>query len=335
MTERLRIIHVGVGGRGAWPVRLFHAEADRWQSVALVDVNPAALEAARGVTGLATEACYRSLEEALDGRGRDADGVVVITPSALHGRFIRQALEAGKHVLVEKPFVHHLAEAEALVALAEARGRRLVVAQNYRFGPRQRLLRRLLTEGTYGPAGYATFIHHRYRPEPRAFTMPHSMLIEMSVHHFDDFRCIFGAEPRAITARSSNPPWSRYPGAAAVQALVEWELPGSPQFTLAYTGTFTSAADALECRVECAEGALVWDTAGVGVIPAGQRERRPLDLPVTERTTEQQVADSWRASILEGTEPEISGRRNLGTVRLIDAAIHSSETGQRVVLSPA
>ncbi|HEV2126444.1 MAG TPA: Gfo/Idh/MocA family oxidoreductase, partial [Chloroflexota bacterium] len=242
------------------------------------------------------------------------------------------ALEAGKHVLVEKPFVHDLAEAEALVALAEARDLRLVVAQNYRCNPPQQTLRSLLAENAYGPAGYATYVHHRYRPEPRAFTMPHSMLIEMSVHHFDDFRCIFGRQPKAITARSFNPPWSRYPGAAAVQALLEWDLPGSPAFTLAYTGTFTSASNQIECRIECERGALRWDDHGVSVIPTGEREWQPLPLPQPARRGEQHVADAWFHYIQEGKEPEISGRQNLGTLRMIDAAIRSSETGTRIEL---
>jgi predicted dehydrogenase len=332
LTEPLSTIHVGVGGRGAWPVRLFHEEREHWRSVALVDVNPAALEEARQVAGLPAEACYDSLEAALTGHGREAEGVVVITPSALHGRYIREALEAGKHVLVEKPFVHHLAEAVELVDLAETRGLRLVVAQNYRWNPAQQTLRRLLAEDTYGPAGYATFIHHRYRPEPRAFTMPHSMLVEMSVHHFDDFRCIFGREPRAITARSFNPPWSRYPGAAAVQALLEWDLPGTPGFTLAYTGTFTSASNQLECRIDCERGALLWDDRGVGVIPAGERERQSLPLLEATRRGEQHVAGAWFSAIRDGKESEIDGRHNLGTIRMIDAAIRSSETGARIEL---
>jgi predicted dehydrogenase len=332
MTQAIKTIHVGVGGRGAWPLRLFHAEPDRWQPIALVDVSQSALAAAAETSGLAPTACYPSLEEALAGRGRDADGVVVVTPSALHGRFVRQALDAGKHVLVEKPFVHRLDEAEALVALAEARGLRLVVAQNYRWGAAQQALRHLVREQTYGPVGYATFTQHRYRPEPRAFTMPHSMLIEMSVHHFDDFRCIFGGTPHALTARSFNPPWSHYPGAAAVQGVLEWALPDSPDFSLAYTGTFTSASDLLECRIECADGAVLWDRQGVSVIPAGQKERQRLALDPPPRTGEQTVADLWRAYILDGHEPPISGRQNLGTLRMIAAAIRSSETGQRVLL---
>jgi hypothetical protein len=69
VVERLRTIHVGVGGRGAWPVRLFRAEAERWESVALVDFDPAALATAREASGLPADACYGSLEAALAGHG--------------------------------------------------------------------------------------------------------------------------------------------------------------------------------------------------------------------------------------------------------------------------
>jgi predicted dehydrogenase len=284
------------------------------------------------MAGLPPRACYGSFGAALAEHGAEADGVVVITPSSLHGGFVRQALEAGKHVLVEKPFVHHLAEAEELVGLAESRGLCLVVAQNYRCAPRQGALQRLLATREYGPPGFATFLHHRYRPDPRAFTMPHSMLLEMSVHHFDDFRFVFGGEPAAISARSFNPPWSRYPGAAAVQALIEWPLPDNREFAIAYTGTLASTSDRMECRVECERGALIWEGPALSLIPTGTREKQRLETPDDGRTSEQRVADLWRDYILEGHEPSISGRQNLGTLRLIDAAIRSSETGQRVVL---
>ena len=330
MQSRLKVIHVGVGGRGLWPVQLFADEPERWESVALVDVSQTALAEAAQIARLQPDRCTQTLDAALAGPGRDADAVVVITPSARHGRFVRRALEAGKHVLVEKPFVHDVEEAEALVALAESRGLRLVVAQQYRLRPAQQTLRRLLAERAYGRVGYATFVHHRHRPDPRAFTMPHSMLVEMSVHHFDDFRCIFGAEPTAITAHSFNPPWSRYPGEAAVQALLEWDVGAA--FVLAYTGTFTSASDLLECRIECEHAALVWDDRGVWSIAAGQKSRSPVALPDAPRRAEHQVADAWLAYIHGAPEPPISGHHNLGTLHMIDAAIRSSESRQRVTL---
>ncbi|KAK4153037.1 hypothetical protein C8A00DRAFT_34219 [Chaetomidium leptoderma] len=78
------------------------------------------------------------------------DIVVLCTPPNTHAPFARAALEAGKHVLVEKPFVPTAAEADALAALARARGRVLCVYQNRRWDSDFLTVRRLLAEGTLG-----------------------------------------------------------------------------------------------------------------------------------------------------------------------------------------
>lgn len=61
----------------------------------------------------------------------DVDAIYLPLPSGLHGRWARQALQAGKHVLVEKPLATSLAEARSLVALAQARDRQL--CENFAF----------------------------------------------------------------------------------------------------------------------------------------------------------------------------------------------------------
>ncbi len=318
----LRAIHVGVGGRGEWPLRLMAAD-DRWRSVALVDVRADNLARASDSSGLTERDCFSNLEMAL--ATVEADAVVVITPSALHGAFIRTALEAGKHVLVEKPFVHRLAEAEELVALAEARRRQIVVAQQYRFNVQQRALHAALVSGEYGAPGYATMVHHRRRPDPRAFTMPHAMLVEMSVHHFDDMRAVFGREAEAISARSFDPPWSRYQGGAVTAAI---SFAGGLE--VAYAGAFTSVDDMFDWRIECERGALCWDAGGLYVrLPGGGRQ----ELPTTPGPRpEQVVLDHLTAAIVSGEATPLAGRANLGTLALIDAAIRSSHDGQRVAI---
>ena len=85
----IRTIHLGVGGRGAWPLRQI-PDRDDFESVALVDVNAKSLTAAREVTGLGPEACFHGLGDALEAVG--ADAVVIITPPDMHAR---QCLGAG------------------------------------------------------------------------------------------------------------------------------------------------------------------------------------------------------------------------------------------------
>jgi predicted dehydrogenase len=78
------------------------------------------------------------------------DAVYLATPFATHHRLARAALEAGKHVLVEKPMARTAAEVEALFALAADRGRFLMEAMWMKFNPGFREVLRLVAEGRIG-----------------------------------------------------------------------------------------------------------------------------------------------------------------------------------------
>jgi len=76
--------------------------------------------------------------------------VVVATPSSLHAEFAIRALEAGKHVIVEKPMAATLAEADAMIAAARRAGRILTVYQNRRFEADYLKLREVCASGVLG-----------------------------------------------------------------------------------------------------------------------------------------------------------------------------------------
>jgi predicted dehydrogenase len=78
------------------------------------------------------------------------DAVYLATPFATHHRMTRAALEAGKHVLVEKPMARTAAEVEELFALAAERGRFLMEAMWMKFNPAFREVQRLVAEGRIG-----------------------------------------------------------------------------------------------------------------------------------------------------------------------------------------
>ncbi len=85
------------------------------------------------------------------------DAVVVATPDHAHAEPVRAALEAGKHVLCEKPFTTSLAEADALLALSRTAGVTLQVAFNHRWLPSYYHGFRAIRDGAIGRpiAGYA------------------------------------------------------------------------------------------------------------------------------------------------------------------------------------
>lgn len=122
--------------------------------VALVgrDVERTARRAARA----GVEVAAGSLEEALRLPGSDV--VVISTPPATHAELAEQAIAAGRHVLVEKPFTLTAAEADQLVRAAEEAGVTALVGHEFRFAPERATLRRALLDGLVGEPRLATFV---------------------------------------------------------------------------------------------------------------------------------------------------------------------------------
>lgn len=97
----------------------------------------------------------------------DIDLVVVATPNALHYPVAKAALEAGKHVVVDKPFTLDVAEARDLELLARRNNRVLAVYQNRRFDADYLTLKDVLASGELGRPVYLESHFDRFRPEVR------------------------------------------------------------------------------------------------------------------------------------------------------------------------
>ncbi len=91
------------------------------------------------------------------------DAFSIGTPPASHGALVREALELGRHVITEKPFAMQVAEGEAMVALARARGRTLAVVHNFQFA---RSTQRLLEDLRAQSYGGIRFVHAQQLGNP-------------------------------------------------------------------------------------------------------------------------------------------------------------------------
>jgi predicted dehydrogenase len=329
----IRVTHAGVGGRGRWPLEVLGADP-HFQSAALVDLSPASLDAARAITGLPESACFSSLEDAL--ASIEADAVVICTPTKTHATLCRLGFAAGKHVLVEKGMTLDWAEANALVAEAEAAGVAFCVAQNYRYMAETRTLARLLQEGTYGAPHLVDLIHHRYRPEPRTLDYPFATVWDMGCHHFDNLVSLFGPVAR-VTAISHSAPWSAYRHDAGISAMLEFASGPVCTYQLTHQATLSE----YRVVVQSADGALVWeDRAGPSAetpphwryFPKPDRHlgRNPAPVDVESAPaprSEQGVVNDWRRAIASPSTQDqvgISGRRNLETLAVCELVVRSA-----------
>lgn len=107
---------------------------------------------------------YRSFEELI--ADPSIELVVVNTPVQTHFTYTKAALEAGKHVVTEKPFTVNAAEAEQLDQLAKKRGLLLSVYQNRRYDGDFRAIREVVDQHLLGPLREVELKFDRYRTEP-------------------------------------------------------------------------------------------------------------------------------------------------------------------------
>jgi predicted dehydrogenase len=317
----LRTIHVGVGGRGVWPLQLMPRRGD-YRPVALVDTRPERLAQARQLADLGEAACFSALEDALGAVA--ADAVVVITPPDFHAKHCHLAVQAGKHVLVEKPFAKDLSTAGALVRAADQAGVRIAVCQNKRFGAVYRTLGRLIRQGDLGAPAFGLMSVSGWRPGVHHSGLDrHAYLWERGIHDLDTLRYVLDARPRRVWAHSFNPPWSPYAGGGGFHGWIEFD--GGISFGMMCT--FAGRGKGSSLRIECREGALELrgDTLEVLRSGAAQPEALPLDPGPDSETA---LLDGFRRYVLEGVEPEFSGRENLATVALVECLGAAADRGE-------
>lgn len=97
----------------------------------------------------------------------DIDLVIITAPNHLHFGLAKACLEAGKHVVLEKPFVVSAQEGEALIALAEKQQRVLTVFHNRRWDGDFLTLQKVIGEETLGPIHFMASHFDRFRPVVR------------------------------------------------------------------------------------------------------------------------------------------------------------------------
>jgi predicted dehydrogenase len=189
---------VGAGYWGPNLVRSFRASGD-WDLVALCDLDR---DRALRVIGDRTTIEVETSLEALLARP-DIDAVAVATPAATHCAIALAALDAGKHVLVEKPIASTRKDAERMVARAQELGLVLMCDHTYCYTPPVQYLRKLAHSGELGDILFVDSVRINLglvRTDVDVFwdLAPHDLSIL-------DFILPYGLSPIEVSARGSDP----------------------------------------------------------------------------------------------------------------------------------
>jgi predicted dehydrogenase len=156
---------------------------------------------------LSEQARYVCFSEMLD--SEELDLVDICTPTYLHAEMTVQALEAGNHVVCEKPMARTVSQCDEMIEAAEKTGKMLFIAQCIRFWPEYEVLAQMVEDGDLGEIKAARFV--RKSPTPgwasEGWLMDEELsggaLLDLHIHDVDYIMSIFG-KPNAVLARGTN-----------------------------------------------------------------------------------------------------------------------------------
>jgi predicted dehydrogenase len=143
-------MNVGLIGYGYWGPNLARVlnQTQKCDFVAICDSNPANLQ--RALRQYPALRGYSRLEDFWE----KVDAVVIATPISTHYKLAKQALEAGKHVMVEKPLAHNVISAKELVDIACHRNLTLMVGHTFIYSPPVIKVKELIQSGSLGDLYY-------------------------------------------------------------------------------------------------------------------------------------------------------------------------------------
>lgn len=188
------MITVGVIGCGYWGpklIRNFH-EISGAQLLWACDYDQSKLDHIKALYPYVRTT--RDYQEML---ASDVEAVAIATPVSTHYRLAMDSLEAGKHVLVEKPLAASVKEAERIVRLGEQMRRVVMVGHTFQYNPAVEAVRRVVASGELGEIYYINSI----RVNLGLFQTDVNVLWDLAPHDLSILYDVLGMDPIAVSAR--------------------------------------------------------------------------------------------------------------------------------------
>ncbi|MEM9048383.1 MAG: Gfo/Idh/MocA family oxidoreductase [Pseudomonadota bacterium] len=171
--------------------------------------------------------------------------VYVATPHGMHRAHACAALEAGKHVVVEKPLAIGLADGEAMIACAEASGRRLLVGPSHSYDPPIALAAQIIASGRLGAPRLlhglmaTDYLYRPRRPEELRTAEGGGVVFSQAIHHIDVAMRLLASPPVSVQAVTGAWDPGR-PTEGAYSALIRFRSGATATLTYSGYGYFDS-----------------------------------------------------------------------------------------------
>jgi predicted dehydrogenase len=334
-------ISVGVIGCGYWGPNLIRnfSACPMTEAVALFDASLARLEAVGRTYPHLKQTT--SLDELLD---MPVQAIAIATPVSTHFSLAKRCLEAGRHVLVEKPLAATVREAQELVDLAARQGRVLMVDHTYLFSNPVRRIKELVDGGELGELYYVDSI----RINLGLFQKDVNVIWDLAPHDLSIVDYVLGCPARSISAWGCAHADSNIEDVAYVNVdfgeqmmanfHVNWLSPVKVR-QMIFAGSRKSL---IFNELNTTEPLKVYDRGIEVGTSVEERQRLLVDYRIGDIWSPhvppgealQEVVRHFADCILTGKQPISDGPLGVRVVRLLEAATRSIRAqGGRIVLS--
>jgi predicted dehydrogenase len=324
-TADLRIAVVGCGYWGSKHVRVLHS-TDGVDQVVLVDGEPSRLaNLARTYPAAPT---FPSLRPALG----HVDAVIVATPPSSHVAVALQAIDAGKHVLVEKPLAPTSAGAQQLISAAARAGVTLMVGHTFEYNPAVWKLRELVRTRVLGDVYYLDSA----RLNLGLYQNDVNVILDLAPHDVSIINHVLGETPVAVQAWASRHANRRFEDVAYLRLFyadermsanihVSWLDPCKVRRVTAVGSDKMAVYDdlAADDRIRVLDKGVCPSPGGGDDMTQPPMSYRYGDImsPFIEATEPLSVQDQHFAKcVATGTTPDTDGLNGLAVVEVLEAA---------------
>ncbi len=326
MNAPLRVAVVGAGEWGAQHARIFGRRSDT-ELCAIVARTPA--KAASRAAGYGAHA-YTDIAEMLAAERPDL--VSVCLPNEDHFEPTLTLIRSGVPLLLEKPLVFDLAEADQLLAEAEERNTFVGINFNHRYAEPVLRARAAIAAGELGEIVFATW---RFGGEPNFGNHPHANLIETQCHGLDMLEHLCGpiiSVMAQMTAKTHGP-------YTTIAVALEFAKGGVGSLIGSYDSSYAYPATQLVEVNGTAGRLLIEDTVKRLTISRAGDETRQVweagyfnDSARDFHQTFDRHVEAFLTALREGREPPVPARAGRRALELALAIIESFESGRRIQL---
>jgi UDP-N-acetyl-2-amino-2-deoxyglucuronate dehydrogenase len=312
------------------------------QLVAVADVRETRAERFAAQYHAAAHTDYRALLAR-----QDVDVVSICTPSGLHAQMAIEAMQAGKHVIVEKPIALSLADADRMIGAALVYGLKLCVVLQNRYNPPMQDLKQVVESGMLGRLLLGNATVRWYRPQEYyedgwhgTWAMDGGALMNQSIHHIDALQWLLG-RPESVFAYSATLAHRMEAediGVASIRfhggtlGVVEGSTVTYPENLEGSVAVFGERGS-LKVGGTALNRKVLWKVAGELEHEKELLTREQVDPPSVYGTSHRAVIADMIEAILVNRAPKTDGREAKKSLALVLAMYESARIGQPVNLS--